>query len=494
MRTLDNKTFRAASALVSKTILGLAAVSVVTIAAFSGCDNRGGTVFNVDPDSGNPTWIRNHAFVETQFSQLDDLPTTWLRIYTPPGETPQLGLTRPYPVLYMLSPFKGDHFFYFHHGIHEVMDEMIGSGEIEPFIVACINGSANPFGGSFYSSYITSGQFQNLVTPAAWSFVDTLFFTLPGADFRAISGYEMGGYGALRCALTPDTLTNGGGSSAPSFGSVSAISAPLDFTDPINGFPALFKQVSNEWPNYADIDTSIATPISSFLIAAATGFSLEDTAYWPNPIPFWLDGQNWPFFTVDSISKIYDSSIIDTLIVFQFDTLIDTTIVLVIPPDTSIDTTFTNDTTFIYNPPTDLVFPTFPDPHTTEDDKLRVFLPFDEMGDPYAPIWSIWQGHDIGALVSSAQAGTLTALNSNVLLMATRSARWGHFQQTSDFATATASSLSPTFIEYTAQDGVVDDGSRFLYEIWPTVLKFHSDKFHEKLPVSLKLGSYKPRF
>lgn len=504
MRTGDTRRFRATGALfftamksrLFRTVSGLALASLITVGALSGCDDRGGTVFNVDPEAGNPTWINNHAFVESQFSQLDDLPTTWLRIYTPPGEIPQLGLTRPYPVLYLLSPFKGDHFFYFHHGVHEVMDRMIASGEIEPFIVVCINGSANGFGGSFYSNYITTGQFQNLVTPAAWSYVDSLFYTLKGAEFRAISGYEMGGYGALRCALTPDTLTGGAGSGVPSFGSVSAISAPLNFADPTNGFPALFKEVSSEWPNYADIDTSSSTPITNFLMAASTGFSLEDTAYWPNPIPFWLDVFNWPFFVMDSISKIYDSSTIDTSIIFQADTLVDTVIdTLVVPPDTMIDTTFTNDTSFIYNPPTDVVFPTFPNPQTTEDDKLRIFLPFDAAGDPYPPIWSIWQTHNMPTIVSNAAAETLDSLSGNVLLMATQDAPYGHYQQTRDFESILETeNVSTEYIEYSGYAGFADDGSRYLYEVWPRILKFHSDKFHEKLPDALKTPGYKTEY
>jgi hypothetical protein len=500
MSTNNLRTLSARGALISKTVLGIVLASIVSVGALSGCDDRGGTVFNVDPETGNPTWINNHAFVESQFSQLDNLPTTWIRVYTPPGETPQLGLTRPYPVLYMLSPFDGDHFFYFHHGVHEVMDRLIESGEIEPFIVVCINGSANAFGGSFYSNYITTGQFQSVITPAVWSYVDSLFYTLPGSEFRGISGYEMGGYGALRCAIAPDTLTGGPATALPSFGSVSAVSAPLNFSDPTNGFPALFKQVSNEFPVYEDIDTSSAAPITNFLMAAAAGFSPEDTAYSPNPIPFWLDVFSWPTFTVDSINKIYDSSIIDTFIIPRDDTLVDTVIDNgVVPPDTTIDSTWI-DTVTIYNPPTDKVFPTFPNTHTLEDDKMRLFLPFDAAGDPYAPIWPIWQTHDMPSLFSNVAAETLDSLSGNVLLMATPAARYGHYQQTRDFETYLENTLVPSvsaeFIEYSGHDGFADDGSRYLYEVWPTILKFHSDKFHRNLPAELKISDleYKTRF
>ncbi|MCH9030769.1 MAG: hypothetical protein IIB00_00715 [candidate division Zixibacteria bacterium] len=493
---------------------GVLALSALALIAAVSCEER-----TLPPLSSNLTegfqWVRVHDFSENRFSQFgdggkpSDVTTIGMRWYTPPGYQDK-GLGPPYPTLYLLSPFRGDQFFYFQHGVNLVMDRLIAERKIDPMIVCCLNSSANRFGGSFYGNYLTNGYYELINTTAFVDFTNFEFNTLPGSRLRAISGYEMGGYGAFRCALTSDTA----------FGAVSAIAAPLFFTDPNFGFPSLFDGAIAEWGSFNLIDTSTNSPISGFLIAAAIGFTPEDTAY-----VFSSPG------IVSEIQKIYDSSVIDTFIDttidstidtfitpldtlydVTFDTTIDTlvappdtlvdTIVdsaIVIPPDTMIDTTIdsTIDTALIYNPPTDLTFQAFKDPDTKEDFVLRIFLPFDSTGAPYSLIWDIWKGHDIRNRIDSVRANSpeiLDSLAGNALVMATRQPKFGYYQgmymQDSVFVDY-VNSLDPNyrfqFREYSGHDGIGDfDGARFLFDVLPTILKFHSDKFRQYLDPDLE--------
>jgi len=476
----------------------------VTASVVASCTDRGNPAFTAAPNAGISTWTRNHAFVETKLTQFSDLKTTGMNIYTPPGYDDK-AFARPYPTLFLLSPFRGDQFFYLHHNIQAVMDRMIASGEIEPMIVVTVNGSSNPFGGSFYSDYATNGYWENLVAHSVVAFIDTQFNTFGTItsdpvlrkNLRAISGYEMGGYGAIRAMMSPDTIT--GMAANTNFGSVSALSAPLFFTDNRYGFPPLFQQALGEWGSYSDIDTATSAVATSFLIAAAAGFSPEDTAF-----SFGIDTAGAQI--VDSINKIYDSSIIDTFI--TIDTLIDTTIdtvidTLVVPADTTITTTidttiFPPDTVRIYNPPTDITFPTFPNPRTGDDATLRMFLPFDSTGAPYPLIWNLWKRHDLANVIDTVEASLLTELSGNIMIMATQQAKFNNFDQDTMFVNKLQSLTAPVttiFEEYSGYDGFADEGgSHYLYEALPAILKFHSDRFHPFIPPELQVKNYKSKY
>ncbi|MCH7877717.1 MAG: hypothetical protein IH914_00175 [candidate division Zixibacteria bacterium] len=570
-----------------------------------GCEDRGNPVFPERPEAGIDSWTRVHLFTETRFSQFGDLPTTAIRVYTPPGYQDK-SLGRPYPVLFMLSPFKGDQFFYLQHGMQVVMDRLIAEGTIEPMIVVSVNASSNSFGGSFYGNLVTNGNYLGLVSNSLPPFIDTQFNTFGNlpmigstpnspqlrANLRGISGYEMGGYGAFRAALTSGDISIG----LPSqFGSVSTISAPLSFTDPAYGYQNLFDDMINEWGSFDAIDTSFSTPISNYLIAAAIGFSPEDTLYFVNAgNPFLVDSiykitdssnidtlidtfpleTNIVFIRIDTVvdtpsttvtidstplfDTMFDSSFFDTTIdtgvtidtmvtvdtvfdtIFNVppfvivdtiithdtvfsppDTMFETTIVVdttvdttlnqignfidttfLFHPDTAfnpIDTTFdirTEDTALIYNPPSDVTFPAVPNESTGEDNILRIFLPFDSSflttGLPYDSIWPLWQSNDLPNILNDvllADPAVLLSFSGKILIMATRVAKFEHFNQSKIFSELLESGGFTThFVEYAAYDGFADEnGARYLFEVWPTLLKFHSDQFHDFIPLELRI-------
>lgn len=157
-------------------------------------------------------------------------------VYQPPDYKPP----KKYPILYLLHGY-GEGFYYYDqmHNISKIADRLIARKEIQPMLIVMPDGS-NRFGGSYYTNSEVfggkdfGGRYEDYIAKELRSFIDDLPFvkgklkdespvedTIYYKTHRAIGGYDMGGYGALKLAMKyPDF-----------FGSVSAMSAyPLYFT------------------------------------------------------------------------------------------------------------------------------------------------------------------------------------------------------------------------------------------------------------------------
>ena len=117
-------------------------------------------------------------------------------VYLPPGY--QTGDSR-YPVLYMLHPFGGNLFSEV--GLwRPVLDRLIASGDAGEIIVVFPDGS-NAFGGSFWQSSATIGDYESYVARELVAHIDGEYRTIAGRNSRAITGHSMGGTGAIHLAL-----------------------------------------------------------------------------------------------------------------------------------------------------------------------------------------------------------------------------------------------------------------------------------------------------
>lgn len=162
-------------------------------------------------------------------------PFRGIRVYVPPGYQPR-GQGRPFPTLYLLHDFGvypdvsgsltggSDNYFGFYQFAY-IMDRLIAAREIKPMIVVQTDLS-NFYGGSFYTNSTSTARFFTAVDSFLINHVDQTYNTVFGRRSRAVSGHGMGGYGALKLILTGSDTT---------FGSVSALSAPLAFGDSGSG-------------------------------------------------------------------------------------------------------------------------------------------------------------------------------------------------------------------------------------------------------------------
>ncbi len=277
-------------------------------------------------------FLNNWSFYSIFFSTAFDPGYMVSTAYVPPGYDWQSSSGRPYPVLYMLAPFRGDDRYYFEHGLAEVADRLLSEGRIQPMIIVSVDGRSL-LGGSFFTNSTAQGRYFSaltvdetfLVNPyidpnaipspirgerllksnALINRMDEWYLTIPDPSARAISGVGMGGYGAFAAVLR-----------AGMFGSVSAVNAPLDFdgASGTGGFLSLIDAVYPGWWLSVDtvgsridtvysLDTSITDQATSLVVAAAAAFSphwtevLIDSVYDDQ-----FGSQTWAYTATDSLT------------------------------------------------------------------------------------------------------------------------------------------------------------------------------------------------
>lgn len=452
----------------NKHILILLLLFFITTIFFA-CSDRGNNIIYNDYESSLGAYLIDHEYDEEMgfcmFNEVSLLRKIRCRAYVPPGYShPNEG--SPYPVLYLLSPYGETEMFFFSHSLQYVADRMIASGEIKPMIIVCVNGY-NGYGGSFYGNSFAGGKYVDAIGsirnhPDTGSMVDYIDYALnsisdlrygagKGRANRAISGVGMGGYGAMRMAIRY----------SENFGSVSAISAPLDFDGATGdgGFVELFGQIiENMEPVYSDtnltlsdtlratflaMDTSYSDPLRTMMYAAATSFSPHDTNYvnpqlypydWQHP----TDPQHW---NADDTLRITD--------------------------------------TLTYFEPFGPISP------------MKYHLPFYNDKSvagvnedyTYQPIWSLWLDNNIESILADYSNALDT---TSVLLLTTADAKYNFYRQTLDFAAHLKTVATPDtangFIHdldniYSGYEGYEATGERFFYDVLKDILKFHSDRF-----------------
>lgn len=117
-------------------------------------------------------------------------------VYLPPGHSP----AERYPVAYLLHGVNGNHLEYLHDGrLREILDGLIASGRSMKMIVVMPEGET-----SWYVDSADVGGPGNYATAIGSELPALVEATLGGmkeARGRAIGGFSMGGFGALRLAF-----------------------------------------------------------------------------------------------------------------------------------------------------------------------------------------------------------------------------------------------------------------------------------------------------
>lgn len=117
-------------------------------------------------------------------------------IYLPPSYNES---DKSYPVVYFLHGY-GDSSGLFIKKNSILLDKAFENKENKEFIMVVFDGN-NKTGGSFYVNSPASGNWEDFVTKEVVEYIDTNYRTLAKSESRCISGYSMGGYGAINAAL-----------------------------------------------------------------------------------------------------------------------------------------------------------------------------------------------------------------------------------------------------------------------------------------------------
>ena len=122
-----------------------------------------------------------------------------LWVYVPPGydDDPQ----RRFPCVYVIQGLTGQLDMWrnreaFRPSYLENIDEMFGSGEAPPALVAFVD-CWTSLGGSQFLNSPATGRYQDFLCDEVVAFVDGRYRTIPDRDHRGIQGKSSGGYGAL---------------------------------------------------------------------------------------------------------------------------------------------------------------------------------------------------------------------------------------------------------------------------------------------------------
>ncbi len=252
--------------------------AVLGVVLFTGCSKRknpanpaapaAGLVVSNTPRFENTLDATNNALILNNLRPEPEVRR--VRVYLPPGYRPR-GQGRPFPTLYLLHDFGvypdvfgnltggNDAYFGFFELAH-LMDRLIADSQIQPMIVVQADLPSYFYGGSFYTNSTSTARFFTAVDSFLVNYIDQTYNTVFGRRSRAISGHGMGGYGALKMVLI---------GSDTSFGSVSALSAPLSLADTVIGC------LSPAYRNALFTENGIA-------VGDSTRFR-RDTVFFPDP-------------------------------------------------------------------------------------------------------------------------------------------------------------------------------------------------------------------
>jgi enterochelin esterase-like enzyme len=115
---------------------------------------------------------------------------------------------RRYPVVYALHGFSiGAE--QWTHEIHvpQAIEGAFAQGAKEMIVV--LPDSKTVYGGSMYSSSVTTGDFEQFIAHDVVTYIDAHYRTLPNRLSRGLAGHSMGGYGAARIGMKhPDLFSS----------------------------------------------------------------------------------------------------------------------------------------------------------------------------------------------------------------------------------------------------------------------------------------------
>jgi enterochelin esterase-like enzyme len=127
-------------------------------------------------------------------------------VFLPPSYTKEKH--HRYPVVYALHGFSiGAE--QWTHEIHvpQTIEGAFAEGSQEMIVV--LPDSKTVYGGSMYSSSVTTGDFEQFIAHNVVTYVDAHYRTIPNRMSRGLAGHSMGGYGAARIGMKhPDVFSS----------------------------------------------------------------------------------------------------------------------------------------------------------------------------------------------------------------------------------------------------------------------------------------------
>jgi S-formylglutathione hydrolase len=157
-------------------------------------------IFQSNAQEGKIITVSMHA-VSLEENLVGDSPDRKVSIYLPPGYDTNPDMS--YPTIYLLHGFSGrktganDWSWAFSAAD---INDLISSGTVSPVIIVMPD-ACNQFGGSMYTNSVTTGFWEDFITRDLIEFVETNYRSISDPERRGITGFSMGGYGAIKIAM-----------------------------------------------------------------------------------------------------------------------------------------------------------------------------------------------------------------------------------------------------------------------------------------------------
>lgn len=429
-----------------KKLLYMIIVSGLTALVLFGCSDRGVndqpmkiTEGGVNLLGGEGEAVFSDYFtlqIGNEFAQMD------LRAYEPRVAFPHIngGENKPVPVLFLLTPQDGDGMYYFDHGLKELADELISTGQIQPMEIVCIPNN-RAFGGFFYANnYTPAGSYDDFFSGELLDFVynrGLLSPIDPSVKKPGIGGVGMGAYGAMRAAIM-----NPG-----QFGAVSITDGPLDFDGASGngGFIPTFTEALTEqglinqtgWK--VQFDSAGNWHTSRLIIGGSYAFSPEDTLV------------DFTAITIDNVSTLEQGDSLVQITLNNIDSL----------------STVIGNTTIIKN-----LYTPFQD-HNNTVLSYAFHLPFDSTGAVYTPVWNRWLDNNLENMMTGGELS-----GTNIWVGHSPSITFGNYsEQTASFISTLQGSYPVTVFNYDGYEGHPVNKDEYVYDLMKEMLIFHSDNF-----------------
>ena len=233
-------------------------------------------------------------------------------VYLPPSYN---DTNRHFPVVYFLPGFGCPLQYFTAYGVFQgfdlcrSLDSLIQAGMVKEMIVVMPNG-LNFMGGSFYANSPVTGNWEDFIARDLVEFVDSHYRSIPAANARGISGYSMGGSGALSLAmkhpdvfnsvyaLSPGIFAPGGLAQTVMFADETTIRQYLERQREFDSLPTCDARV--QFMSFIDNLYKANQELEAFVYAYGTAFA-PDTSK-PAPFiayPYQLEGGK---LVIDSLS------------------------------------------------------------------------------------------------------------------------------------------------------------------------------------------------
>ena len=154
----------------------------------------------------NGSIITDNLYSKSLENNAGENPTRSIHIYLPSGYNKA---TTNYPVIYYLHGFSGSDKKQIEVlKFDKLLDKAIATGKIKPVIVVIPN-HHTLYRGSFHTNSSLTGNWNHFTAKDLVNYIDENYRTIKKKESRGITGFSMGGYGAVKLGMMfPDIFAN----------------------------------------------------------------------------------------------------------------------------------------------------------------------------------------------------------------------------------------------------------------------------------------------